>query len=48
LAINQLITRLEYKEGDEIIIISRANIAQQWAQEAQKEQKKAQELPPQY
>jgi hypothetical protein len=48
LAINRIITNPEYEEGDEVIIISRTNIAQQWAQEAQKGQKTEQGLPPQY
>jgi hypothetical protein len=43
-----VITNPKYEEGDETIIVSRANIAQKWVQEAQKEQKKVQELPPQY
>jgi hypothetical protein len=48
LAINQVITSPEYEEEEEIIVISRTNIAQQWAQEAQKEQKKEPRLSPQY
>jgi hypothetical protein len=48
LAIDQIITTPEYEKGDEVIIVSRTNIAQQWAQEAQKEQKGEQRPPPQY
>jgi hypothetical protein len=48
LTINWITTSPQYKEGDKIIVVARTNIAQQWAQEAQKGQKKEQELPPQY
>jgi Reverse transcriptase (RNA-dependent DNA polymerase)/gag-polyprotein putative aspartyl protease len=47
-AISRIITSPGYEEGDKVIVVSRTNIAQQWAQEAQKEQKMEQELPPQY
>jgi RNase H-like domain found in reverse transcriptase/Reverse transcriptase (RNA-dependent DNA polymerase)/gag-polyprotein putative aspartyl protease len=48
LTIRWVVASPEYEEGDEVIIVSRANIAQQWAQEAQKQQKEERKLPPQY